>query len=148
MRTVLGSRFAFEHLCSVAALPEHAAAVALDTLVHTGMLREEATGHYSFSYSALQAAIDAQVGTARRHVFTKRAQALHGAAQVTIAAEPPRVPVSGGQGAVATHMAWQLTDRHEQPPSDRQGVPVVTCDDEIRPAVFQPHSRERIPLAR
>jgi DNA-binding SARP family transcriptional activator len=146
--TVLGPRFAFEHLCSVAAVPEHAAMASLDALVRAGMLREEEdTEQYSFSYSALQAALHAQLGTARRHVFTKRAQALHGVAEVTTAAEPPRAMVAAGHGVDASCMAWQLTARHEQPTCDWHAMPESASDDAIQSAIFQPLAWGRVPLA-
>ena len=89
--TVLDQRITFAHLCQVADLTERDGLLALDEVLHSGLLRESAhtgqesghmtSGQYVFAHTKIRAVIYAEAGEARRSIFHRRAlQALQAAA--------------------------------------------------------------------
>ncbi len=77
---VLDQRITFEHLCQVADLAEKDALLALDEVLHSGLLLESerrrgpmSHGLYVFAHTKIRAVLYAEAGEARRSVFHRRA---------------------------------------------------------------------------
>jgi DNA-binding SARP family transcriptional activator len=88
---VLGQGITFERLCQVADLTERDGLLALDEVLHSGLLYESeregkgrgrlAAGRYVFAHAKIRAVVYAEAGEARRSIFHRRAvQALQAAA--------------------------------------------------------------------
>jgi predicted ATPase len=86
--TVLGQGITFERLCQVADLEERDGLLALDEVLHSGLLLESerqggpmTAGRYVFAHAKIRAVIYAEAGEARRSIFHRRAlEALQAAA--------------------------------------------------------------------
>jgi predicted ATPase len=89
--TVLGQASTFEHLCQVAGLAEQDGLLALDEVLHGGLLQEseregeesgqKTSGRYVFAHAQIRAVVSAEAGEARRSIFHRRAlEALQAAA--------------------------------------------------------------------
>lgn len=81
--TVLGQGITFERLCQVADLTEHDGLLALDEVLHSGLLHESehegwarpslTPGRYVFAHAKIRAVLSVEAGDARRTLFHRRA---------------------------------------------------------------------------
>jgi tetratricopeptide (TPR) repeat protein len=112
--TILGQGITFEHLCQVADLTERDSLLALDEVLHSGMLHELKQkeggrtrighGQYVFAHAKIRAVAYAEAGDARRSIFHRRAlQTLQAAAP---AAELAYHALAAGLAEPAFH--WSL----------------------------------------
>jgi predicted ATPase len=81
--TVLGQASTFAHLYQVAGLAEQDGLLALDEVLHSGLLQEseregeesgqKTSGRYVFAHAQIRAVVSAEAGEARRSIFHRRA---------------------------------------------------------------------------
>ncbi len=110
--TVLSQGITFKRLCQVADLTERDGLLALDEVLHSGLLLESehqgrsmADGRYMFAHAKIRAVIYAEAGEARRSIFHRRVLEVLQAAAAP-AAELAYHALAAGLAEPAFH--WSL----------------------------------------